>query len=267
MFNPEAIISDADGTLVNTLHLIRHGQYETAKTYLLQIGIDPSHIPDYQTYEGLLNLTVGGSARDTLERTIRLLYDENPEHLKNIDFDELHNTLNPIQDRIAPEFVEGYDGLPDFLRHIGTLGIKFAIFTSGTPHHIVRNFGVSLPEIGLVDLYKSPEYTDTEKLYIFEKAFRDHFGISDFTIITCDDVSTHKPDPASLILAMQRLHVTHDRSLVLGDHTVDMQAAVNADVSYRVGITHGFNGDKDLINAGATHVIHSLGELSTQLEQ
>ena len=32
MITPEAIISDADGTLVDTLSLIRHGQYETFKT-------------------------------------------------------------------------------------------------------------------------------------------------------------------------------------------------------------------------------------------
>lgn len=41
----EAIISDADGTLVNTLHLIRHGQYETAKAYLAQNGVAPPIYP------------------------------------------------------------------------------------------------------------------------------------------------------------------------------------------------------------------------------
>lgn len=71
MITPEAVISDSDGTLVDTLHLIRHGQYETFKTYFTQKGVDPVHIPNYEAYEPLLNQTVGGSARDTLERTAR----------------------------------------------------------------------------------------------------------------------------------------------------------------------------------------------------
>ncbi len=49
MIHPDAIISDADGTLVDTVHLIRHGQYETAKTYLGLKGVQL--IPSYEAYE------------------------------------------------------------------------------------------------------------------------------------------------------------------------------------------------------------------------
>lgn len=51
----KAIISDADGTLVNTTYLIRHGQYETAVVYLTQRGIPRHDIPDYETYESYIN--------------------------------------------------------------------------------------------------------------------------------------------------------------------------------------------------------------------
>lgn len=265
MITPEAIISDADGTLVDTLHLIRHGQYETFKTYFLGIGIDPIDIPDYETYEPLLNQTVGGSAHDTLERTTRLVYKYQPQHLEHVDFDDLHDLLNPIQDKIAPEFVKGYEGLSRFLTQLGTLGVKFAIFTSGTPHHIVRNIGVSLPELGMTELYRSTDISDVEKLRLFEKAVKEHFAIPAFTVVTCDDVSTHKPDPASLNLAMQRLDVTPERSLVLGDHAVDMLSGVNANIPARIGVTHGFNDDKVLLDAGATQVVRSLDELTDQL--
>jgi phosphoglycolate phosphatase-like HAD superfamily hydrolase len=265
MITPEAIISDADGTLVDTLHLIRHGQYETAKTYLTQKDIGLAHIPSYEEYEVLLNQTVGGSARDTLEKTVKLLYEDQPQHLVGIDFDELHDLLNPVQDRIAPEFVKAYDGLPRFLTQLGKLGIKLAVFSSGTPHHIVRNFGVSLPELGLTDLYKSSAINDIEKLRQFESTIMKHFMIPEFTVITCEDVTTHKPDPASLNLAMQRLNVTTEKSMVFGDHAVDMQAGVNAGVALRVGVTHGFNGDKLLLDAGATQIVHSLDELTDQL--
>lgn len=265
MIRPEAIISDADGTLVDTVHLIRHGQYETSKTYLLQKGVQPEAIPSYDDYEKVLNRTVGGSARDTLERTVKEIYKNTPRHLDGLDYDELHDLLNPVQDKIAPEFVNGYEGLSRLLKELGRLGIKLAIFTSGTPHHVVRNFGVSLPELEMTKLYKSKEVTDEEKLRRFEQVVETYFEIPDFTVITCDDVVAHKPDPASLNLAMERLGVAPEESLVFGDHSVDMKSGINAGVPIRVGVTHGFNGDKELLDAGATQVVHSLDELTDQL--
>ena len=70
----EALISDSDGTLLDTVSLIRHGQYETARQYLVEHGIPDEEIPRYEIYDDSLTKTVGGNARDTLERTVRLLY-------------------------------------------------------------------------------------------------------------------------------------------------------------------------------------------------
>lgn len=64
-----------------------------------------------------------------------------------MDFDELHALLDPVQDAIAPEFVKPYEGLWPLLHHLGEKGIMLAIFTSGTPHQVARNFGVALPEL------------------------------------------------------------------------------------------------------------------------
>jgi len=265
MHIPEAIISDADGTLVDTLHLIRHGQYETSSTYLAQQGIDPSEIPSYEEYEALLNRTVGGSTRDVLEKTVRLLYEGQPHRLDRLDFDALHDLLNPIQDKIAPEFVKAYDGLSNFLSGLGQLGVSLAVFTSGSPHHIVRNFGVALPELGLTTLSQEQGRSDHDKLAQFETAVQNHFSIPGFTVVTCEDVVTHKPDPASLILAMERLGVRPEKTWVLGDHKVDMQAGINAGAAERVGITHGFDDRQTLLNAGATRIVNSLDELTATL--
>ncbi|HEU4715455.1 MAG TPA: HAD family hydrolase, partial [Candidatus Saccharimonadales bacterium] len=174
---PRAVLSDADGTLVDTVDLIRHGQYETAKAYLTRHGIASHELPDYPTYEALLNQTVGGSARDTLERTVRLLYHAQPHHLEGMDFDALHDMLNPVQDALAPEFIKAYEGLDRFLSRLGRLGIRLAIFTSGTPHHVVRNFGIALPELGQASLYQDKTHTDEEKLLIFERIFEAYYGL------------------------------------------------------------------------------------------
>lgn len=114
----EALISDSDGTLLDTVSLIQHGQYETARQYLVEHGIPDEEIPTYETYDELLTKTVGGSAKDTLERTVRLLYKASPHHLESMDFDKLHDMLNPVQDRIAKEHIIGIRGALGFLAQL-----------------------------------------------------------------------------------------------------------------------------------------------------
>ncbi len=265
METPKAIISDADGTLVNTLHLIKHGQYETTIKFLKSHSVAPQDIPDFDTFGQVLATTVGGSARHTLERTVRQIYNTTPHHLEGMDFDHLHDLLNPIQDELAPEFVKPYEGLSRFLRHLGEQGIKLSIFTSGTPHHVVRNFGVALPELGMAELFKDTTQPDAAKLDKFVAAAMEFYHLPAFTVVTCNDVATHKPNPESLDLALARLGVTPDESLVLGDHTVDMEAGVNAGVAERIGVTHGFSTRDELLASGATDTVDSLDELIAKL--
>lgn len=262
MSSIKALISDADGTLINTVQLIRHGQYEAAKKYLTKHGIPVDEIPTYETYDALLSQVVGGATRSTTEKTLRLLYSASPHHLDSLNFDELHATLNPIQDKLAPKYVQSYSGLTSFLKNISEHNIKLAIFSSGSAHHIVRNFGIALPELDLVDLYKDRGAPDQDKLRIFEDKFSQHFSIPGFTVVSSEDTGRHKPEPDSLLLAMNRLAVQPSEVAVLGDHKVDMQAAFSAEVDVRIGITHGFDDSKTLGSHGATHIVDSLDEAS-----
>lgn len=263
---PKVIISDADGTLVDTLHLIRHGQYTTTTQFLASHKVTPADIPDFDTFQAILANTVGGSARHTLEQTVRKIYEKTPHRLEGMDFEDLHDRLNPIQDQLAPEFVKPYEGLSRFFSFLGSTGIKLGIFTSGTPHHVVWNFGIALPELGLSELFKDTTQLDAVKLEKFISTALRFYNLSDFTIITCEDTAAHKPDPESIQLAMQRLGTTPKKSLVLGDHRVDMQAGVNAGVQQRIGITHGFGSKEALIQAGATNTVDSLYEFMEKLQ-
>lgn len=257
----DALISDADGTLVNTVKLIRHGQHETARQYLSAHGIPKEELPEYDAYELILNQVVGGSAHDTLERTMRLLYAESPHRLEAIDFDELHAMLNPVQDSMAKEYVSAYKDLSPTLYALGRTGVALGIFSSGRPHHLIRNFGIALPELGLADLYKDTTMPDDAKIEVFKNSVTTTYDLPNFTVVTAYDTVLHKPNPDSLLLAMNRLGVTAERSAVMGDHKVDMQAAINANVSTRIGITHGFDDKETLEASGATQTIDSLGEL------
>lgn len=268
MLATEAIISDADGTLVNTVPLIRHGQHEAAVAFLRNRDIPEADIPSYDQYEVLLNKRVGGSARQTLELTVKDLYEDRVHHLEGMDYDELHHLLNPIQDRLAPEFVKPFPSLADTLGKIGELGVKIAIFSSGTPHHIVRNFGIALA-VEMSDyatLYQDKSVDDRYKLDMFVQRMQSVFAIPELTVITADDVGNRtKPDPLSAELAMQRLGASPGDALVLGDHGYDIQAGKRAGVLTRVGVTHGFDDRDTLLAAGATNIIDSLVELPALL--
>lgn len=262
----KAIISDADGTLVNTVYLIRHGQYETAVEYLTARDVPRHDIPDYETYETYINKVVGGSTRETFERTIRLLFGETHEHhLAKIDFDELDSRLAPIQDRIAPLYVHPFHGLTEFFTWLGTSKTHFGIFTSGNGRMVVRNFGVSLPVLGYTDLFKDDSISAIERLNAFIARATAVYGIPKLEIITCDDVAKTKPDPEGILKLLDKLGISSSEVIVLGDHAVDMQAARAAGIQ-GIGISHGFGTPAELKEAGAIRVVDDLASLPRIIE-
>jgi phosphoglycolate phosphatase-like HAD superfamily hydrolase len=255
----DTLISDADGTLINTVQLIRHGQYETAKQYLISHGAPNQDIPSYDDYELALNSVVGGPARETLESTVRKLYIDRPHLIDGVDFDRLHALLDPTQDTLAREYVRAYDGLSALLYALGQHNIKLAISTSGTKYHTVRNFGIALPDLGLTDLYQDASLNIDQKLAIFADKVSSTYNIPAFTVVTADDTNLHKPNPEPFLLAAEMLQANIESTAVLGDHSADMLTAVNAGIKTRIGITHGFSDQQTLINTGATTTISSLG--------
>src|SRR6266705_1871918 len=122
----KAVISDADGTLVNTLYLIRHGQYDAAVEYLVGQGIPRHHIPPYKEYESYINKSVGGPTRETFERTLRLLFNgERAKYLDGLDFNQLNAQLDPIQDHLAPLYVHPFYGLTELWEWLGRHQVAF----------------------------------------------------------------------------------------------------------------------------------------------
>ena len=262
----KAIISDSDGTLVNSLYLIRHGQYEATVKHLLARGVPRHDIPDYETFETYINKSVGGNTRETLEATVRLLYGVTHEHyLKNLDFDELDRDLQPIQDEIAPLYVHPFHGLTELFTWLGQNGISLGILTSGSTYHIVRHYGIALPVLGYTDLYLNNTVDNLQKLAAFTERIKAVYGLSDFAIVTADDVSKTKPDPEGILKLMDRLGVKPNEVIAMGDHHVDIQSACAAGV-YAIGTTHGFSTAAELKSAGASRTVASLLEIPGIIE-
>lgn len=263
----KAIISDADGTLVNTVYLIRHGQYEVAVEYLREQGIPLHDIPKYDVYESYINKSVGGPTRDTLERTLRLLFSKtiHEQYLSNIDFDELDTLLTPIQDRIAPLYVHPFHGLTELLTWAGNTQTSFGIFTSGNRRMIIRHFGISLPVLGYSDLFHLDAIPIAERFSSFVSRAKAIYGIPTLAVVTCEDVTKTKPDPEGILKLMDLLQMKPEEVIVLGDHPFDMQAATVADL-HAIGISHGFGTPAELKEAGAVSVVDELASLPKLIE-
>lgn len=262
----KAVISDSDGTLVNTLYLIRHGQYEAAVEYLTARGVPHSHIPDYEVYEDFINKSVGGPTRETFEKTLSLLFQKRTDvDLSLVDYDELDQSLRPIQDRIAPLYVHPFHGLTELFSWLGERNIALGIFTSGEPHMIIRNFGVSVPALGYEELYKDSTSGDLEKLDAFITRIKAVFNIPQIALSTCDDVTAFKPDPEGILQLLDKLGLAKDEVVALGDHSVDMKAAKAAGI-HAIGITHGFGSPAELRTAGAIDTTNSLHEVMKAID-
>lgn len=262
-----AIISDADGTLVNTMYLIRHGQYEAAVEYLTHCGIPKADIPAYEMYESYINKSVGGPTRETFEKTIRLLFGQtHAHHLSKIDFDLLDTYLAPVQDRIAPLYVHPFHGLTELFSWAGRQYVGIGIFTSGNRHMIIRNFGVSLPLLGYTDLFQMSSIPVDEQFESFIARAKATYGLGKLEVATCENVHHAKPDPEGIHLLMHRLDVAPDEVIVLGDHAVDMQAAQAAGV-HAIGISHGFGTPAELTEAGALTILDNLSSLPILIER
>lgn len=131
--------------------------------------------------------------------------------------------------------LEPMAGVVEFLNHLSNSGVRIALATCATRHRVCG----TLEELGLA------HYFDT--------------------IVTGDEVTAGKPDPAIYRLAAARLQESPDNLLAVEDAVSGVRAARAAGMRC-VGVAH--NGRSDLLRlAGAHPVIEDFRALSfTQLE-
>jgi len=118
------------------------------------------------------------------------------------------------------------------------MGIKLCLFTSGSKHHIERNFtaaGVGSP-----------------------------YSIFD-AIITADDSIARKPHPDAILDLLRRVDVPPKYAMVVGDYMYDAIAGHQARVRLTVGILHGFGEAHELLASGVDVLVKDLFSLNTLL--
>jgi pyrophosphatase PpaX len=132
------------------------------------------------------------------------------------------------------DLLRAYDGIDRLLADLRTDGRTLGIITSKSHPTVDLAFDV-LP-------------------------IRHHFAV----VIAAEDTDQHKPDPAPIRLALQRIGADPGRACYVGDAPFDIKAARAAGIT-AIGVTWGFFGEEVLTHNGADRVASSTGELASIL--
>jgi len=127
-------------------------------------------------------------------------------------------------------------GVLETLKTLKNMGLQMAVFTMNgekSTNHIMQSFRL--------------------------KQFFD-------AIITREDVSAVKPDPAHLEAVISALSTKPEEAIVVGDSTLDMRCAHELNI-IGVGITTGISSPKELTHAGASYLISSFTEIPRLIQQ
>jgi phosphoglycolate phosphatase len=127
-------------------------------------------------------------------------------------------------------------GILETLKTLKNMGLQMAVFTMNgekSTNHIIRTFRLE-------------QFFDAK--------------------ITRESASAVKPDPAHLEAVLSALSIEPEEAIVVGDSALDMKCARELNV-IGVGITTGISLPKQLTHAGASHLISSITEIPSLIQQ
>ena len=162
---------------------------------------------------------VGNGARRLIEESLKAAGDS--EALKIEEAMEAYGRIFKVH---CTYHVKPYDGIVSLLKNLKNDGVKLAVL-SNKPH---------LRTLDVVDMF-------------FEK--------DTFTCVygQCEGVP-RKPDPAGIYITLEKLGVTKEECLYIGDSEADIKAGRAAGVD-TVGVLWGFRTKEVLEALGATYII------------
>jgi phosphoglycolate phosphatase len=126
-----------------------------------------------------------------------------------------------------------FDGTRELISKIKSMGIKVGIVTRNCAEAVYSVY----PEVeGEVDLF-----------------------------LPRDSVKRIKPDPLHLTEALDALDIVGARSVMVGDHPIDIKSAIRVNM-IPVGVLTGHSTEEDLIDAGAAMVLPSALEIAERID-
>lgn len=158
----------------------------------------------------------------SLEQTFTMLAPERVEELTG-----KYRALNKI---MHDELVEEYDGVSETLRLLKARGMKMAIVSTKRNATIRR--GLEL--MGVSDVFDE--------------------------IISLDEVKHPKPDPEPILLALERLGVSAEEALMIGDNSHDIEGGKNAGVR-TAGVAWSIKGEAFLAGFEPDYMLQHISDL------
>lgn len=187
---------------------------------------------------GLLPITeeqcisfVGNGARCLMEKALAASGEDNISRIE-----EGMEVYGEIFDQNCTYGIHAYDGIRDVLDEMNRMGVRLAVL-SNKPHRqtvkvITAMFGA--------DMFA---YVQGQK-----------------------ETIPRKPAPAAFELIMERLGVSGDECLYVGDSEVDVAAGKNAGIK-TISVSWGFRSKEELKAAGAEYIIDKADELLQYIKE
>lgn len=106
----------------------------------------------------------------------------------------------------------------------------------------------------------------TKYRFRFMDKMNQHFPKHFFDVLLGnEDINKPKPDPESILKALQKLRIFPDEMIYIGDSTVDAETAQNAGVSF-IGVTTGMTTQEELAQYPNIAITSSLHEILSVLK-
>ncbi|MBI2684460.1 MAG: HAD-IA family hydrolase [Actinobacteria bacterium] len=209
-FDP--VLFDLDGTLIDTVTLIRESHRHAVRTVL---GRELSDA-DLVAYVG----------RPLIEQMAVF----SPDHA-----DELYRVYRTWNHANTAALVRSYDGIGDVLDALDRTGRTIGVITSKSRDAVALAFA-SIP-----------------------------IGHRFATVVAEDDTARHKPNPEPILFALERLGMSGDRAVYVGDSPYDLRAARAAGID-AIGVTWGFFPRAVLAAERPTALVDTPAELTGVLD-
>lgn len=220
----ETILFDFDGTLVNTTPLILRSFRETWQAHLGFNFADEVYISTFGTH-------LQSALDQLIDLGIETGHHQAPAD-RQATIGEMLRTYRRINLSWHDSMVEPFPGIDQMLDHLRQRRIPMGIVSSKMRAGVER--GLRLFDLGG---------------YFTE-------------IIAAEDVSRHKPDPAPICLALERLGAAAERTLYLGDSIHDIRAGQAAAVRTAAAAWGPFSR-RLLADSAPDFILDTPGEMRT----
>ena len=220
----QAVILDVDGTLVDS----ERDGHRVAFNRAFE-EFDLPYRWDVEEYGELLR-TTGGQRR--IDRYLKDQGVDEDERARLVP--ELHARKTELMNQLVQEgAVEVRPGARRLLDELTSEGYRLAVATTGSRGWVERLLGRLLP------------------------------GVEFEVMVTGDEVENRKPDPEAFLVALERLGLEAQETVVVEDSGEGLEAAVAADLPCVV-VVNGYTRDHDLSAAGL--VLDGFGEPDSPAE-